>query len=169
MRDNYVGDVGDFYKYALLRHLAGLTAGDQAPPLGLGVVWYRYSDPCNPNDGNHRSYLDGKSRGQYEPLDPDLYAAMAAFSNTSLRNLEEVASLAVLPPGTHFFAMPLSFTPSKWNPGWNSAADRASQGVACAGAASDPRCGSDLCRSGQWSRSCVCCGTPRPGCQVRLL
>jgi hypothetical protein len=109
MRDNYVGDVGDFYKYALLRHLAGRTAGDKAPPLGLGVVWYRFPDPSNRNDGNHRSYLDGKSRGQYEPLDPDLYVAMAAFSNPALRNLEEVARRDVLPPGTHFFAKPLSF------------------------------------------------------------
>jgi hypothetical protein len=110
MRNNYVGDVGDYYKYALLRHLSGLTARDMEPPLSLGVVWYLYTEPCNPNGGNHRSYLENENRGRYESLDPDLYAAMAPFSDVALRNVEEVARSNVLPSGTCFFSDKLSFS-----------------------------------------------------------
>ncbi len=52
MRDNYVGDIGDYYKYDLLQQLSGNN-----PTLRLGVAWYLYPDPCNPNDGRHTAYL----------------------------------------------------------------------------------------------------------------
>ena len=45
MQDRYVGDVGDFGKYGLLRALCG---GD----LTLGVVWYLYPDEEANNDGD---------------------------------------------------------------------------------------------------------------------
>ena len=45
MQDQYVGDIGDFGKYGLLRHLTGMR-GDAAPEdaLRLGVVWYLFPD-----------------------------------------------------------------------------------------------------------------------------
>ena len=45
VQDRYVGDVGDFGKYGLLRALCG---GD----LTLGVVWYLYPDEEANNDGD---------------------------------------------------------------------------------------------------------------------
>jgi hypothetical protein len=110
MRNNYVGDVGDYYKYALLRHLTGHKAEDDWRALVLGVVWYLYPDPCKANDGNHRSYLEEANRARFEPLDPELYASMAAFCDPALRTVEEVARRGILPPGTSFFAEELSFS-----------------------------------------------------------
>lgn len=61
MQDRYTGDVGDFGKYGLLRHLSGLRNTDTEPQLQLGVVWYRpdtatiTNDP--PNDGKFTDYL----------------------------------------------------------------------------------------------------------------
>ena len=47
MQDQYVGDIGDFGKYGLLRHLFGRPEGADAAPedaLRLGVVWYLFPD-----------------------------------------------------------------------------------------------------------------------------
>src|SRR5829696_4979011 len=49
MQDRYVGDVGDFGKYGLLRTLG---AG-----LSLGVVWYLVPNESHNADGKHTSYL----------------------------------------------------------------------------------------------------------------
>ena len=52
MQDQYVGDIGDFGKYGLLRHLTGMRDDDASgDALSLGVIWYLF-----PNGGNN----DGK-------------------------------------------------------------------------------------------------------------
>ncbi len=57
MQDRYVGDVGDFGKYGLLR---SLCRGDEhGAALRLGVLWYRFDgdDSTAANDGRHTDYL----------------------------------------------------------------------------------------------------------------
>ena len=49
MRHEYVGDIGDFGKYALLKALAGND-------LTLGVVWYLNVAHESNNDGQFTSY-----------------------------------------------------------------------------------------------------------------
>jgi hypothetical protein len=51
MQNRYVGDVGDFAKYGLLRQL---TMDDQ---LHLGVIWYLFDDETHNSDGRHVTYL----------------------------------------------------------------------------------------------------------------
>ena len=70
MQNRYVGDVGDFAKYALLRRLAG-TSPEQS--IRLGVVWCLYPDESHNADGRHISYL---SRPGFAPLDLDLISAL---------------------------------------------------------------------------------------------
>jgi hypothetical protein len=41
MQDRYAGDVGDFGKFGLLRHLCDVTAQNTQPTLKPGVIWYR--------------------------------------------------------------------------------------------------------------------------------
>ena len=57
MQDRYAGDVGDFGKFGLLRHLCGETAQDDHPRLTPGVIWYRVADQTHNGDGRHTSYL----------------------------------------------------------------------------------------------------------------
>lgn len=57
MQDRYAGDVGDFGKFGLLRHLCGKTAQDKHPQLKPGVIWYRVPDENHNGDGRHISYL----------------------------------------------------------------------------------------------------------------
>ena len=54
MQNRYVGDVGDFAKYALLRRLAGSL---EERPIRLGIVWCLYPDESHNSDGSHVSYL----------------------------------------------------------------------------------------------------------------
>ncbi len=49
MQDRYVGDVGDFGKYGLLRALSGPFKSEAV--LSLGMVWYLVPDQGNGGDG----------------------------------------------------------------------------------------------------------------------
>ena len=75
MQNRYVGDIGDFGKYGLLRALAG-------DPLRLGVVWYLFPDepPKEPGkgDGKFIDYLCHPKRrdSKLRDCDPELYCAL---------------------------------------------------------------------------------------------
>ncbi|MGN1445695.1 MAG: hypothetical protein ACI4WV_05315 [Eubacteriales bacterium] len=69
MQDNYIGDIGDYGKYALLRQV------DNAKLL-LSVNWYRVipSVSSTQNDGKHISYLNAPHL--YRAYDPPLFDAL---------------------------------------------------------------------------------------------
>ena len=110
MQDRYVGDVGDFGKYGLLR---SLCRGDEhGAALRLGVLWYRFDgdDSTAANDGRHTDYLCGPSR-QERPLrecDPDLFEKMLHLVKND-RSIAAVEANHVLPADTVFFSEGLSF------------------------------------------------------------
>ena len=68
VQDRYVGDVGDFGKYGLLKALCGAD-------LSLGVVWYLYPDEEDNGDGGHVGYLRPTPQNlrRFRDCDPDLY------------------------------------------------------------------------------------------------
>lgn len=103
MRDNYVGDVGDYYKYGLLRALCGDT-------LKLGVAWYLYTDPCNPTDGRHLQYLTAQKRDSYRPCDPALYDKLGQLVAENARSVVEIRRRCILPADTLFHEVPLSLS-----------------------------------------------------------
>ena len=76
MQDQYVGDVGDFGKYGLLRHLTGMRE-DPKPidPLRLGVVWYLFPDESDKPDGKFTDYLCNPSakHKKLRECDPELF------------------------------------------------------------------------------------------------
>jgi hypothetical protein len=95
MQNRYVGDVGDFGKYALLKKLADHD-------LRLGIAWYLNLLEEGNQDGNLRSYLDSKRKGTFQQCDPTLHDSLR-----SLRNRRPCLSLiqenAILPEGTAFY------------------------------------------------------------------
>lgn len=104
MRHPYVGDVGDFGKYGLLRALS-TTDG-----MSLGVVWYLTDCTEHNNDGKHDGYLKGgstRSRALFRDCDPELYERMAAIRNEQQLSIEMVQDGSVLPKGTVFFGTPV--------------------------------------------------------------
>jgi hypothetical protein len=101
MQNRYVGDIGDYGKYALLRHLCG------HPPdrlMRLAVVWCLFPDETATNDGRHVSYL--KDAG-FAALEPDLYEILRSIVWENRRQIASVAESGYLPARTVFFDNPV--------------------------------------------------------------
>ena len=96
MQDRYVGDVGDFAKYALLRRLAG-AAEDE--PIRLAVVWCLYPDESHNSDGRHVFYF---GRPELAALDLELNATLQKIVGSHRRSIAAVANARILPRETIF-------------------------------------------------------------------
>jgi hypothetical protein len=113
MQNKYVGDLGDFGKYGLLRHLC--------PDLQLGVVWYRVGDETHNNDGRHVRYLNidalMSARWGVKPCtasderrhilrfrvcDPVLYDVLKELVTKGHRDIRAIPPRHILPYGTAF-------------------------------------------------------------------
>ena len=104
VRHNFVNDIGDYAKYALLR---ALCRGG-APKMRLGVIWYLTVHPEINGDGRRRAHL---SREGWDGLDPDLLEKMRSIES-SLRSRDElhlslIEESQILPGDTTFFSEPL--------------------------------------------------------------
>ena len=125
MQNKYVGDVGDFGKYGLLRWLCGKPElADTCPdsPYGklrLGVVWYLNvpsERKASNNDGKKVEYLC-KSRicreknSRYKKCDPHLYDSLKRIVETEEREVCAIRKNLILPGkthGTNYYANPVS-------------------------------------------------------------
>ncbi len=111
MQNRFVGDIGDFGKYGLLRALCDPSDGDR--PLKLGVVWYltpngtdgagQRTEYLEPTPGNHACYRD---------CAPDVYDALAEIvrpRDSEKRNVVAVRKAGILPAAV-FHECRLDFT-----------------------------------------------------------
>ncbi|AGA67861.1 hypothetical protein Desdi_0313 [Desulfitobacterium dichloroeliminans LMG P-21439] len=100
MQNRYVGDLGDFGKYALLRRITktGLT---------LGVNWYLAPDENHNSDGKHISYLKDKS---YRNYDEELYDFLKYVVDNGKRNVLSVQESIILPRNTAYYDSILDLT-----------------------------------------------------------
>jgi hypothetical protein len=103
VQHRYVGDIGDFVTYGLLRVLSATGVGR------LGVIWYLVADETHNADGRHVTYLDAANRigRQLRECDPGLYAALRTLVEAGQRDVASVARSRVLPHGTRYYAAPL--------------------------------------------------------------
>ena len=94
MRHNFVNDIGDYAKYALLRAVCAVGEGT----VRLGVIWYLTSHVENNNDGRKRAHLLTPG---WEDLDPDLLARMrrieAALQGQDQLNVSLIEASGILP------------------------------------------------------------------------
>ena len=81
MQDRYVGDVGDFVKYGLLRAIRGTKR--------LGVAWYLHPNAGPPGDGKYTAYLQDPD--EWRHLDPDLFDALRELTpdRRSVANIQQ--------------------------------------------------------------------------------
>lgn len=103
MQNRYVGDVGDFGKYGLLRALC-MPDGGKNPALKLGVVWYLTSDETHNNDGRHIGYLEPtpKNLAAFRACDSSLYDALGIIVRGGNRNISAIRQSGILPEDTVF-------------------------------------------------------------------
>jgi len=100
MQNRYVGDIGDYGKYALLRSIAGTG-------LTLGVNWYLTPDENHNSDGKHTSYLHKKNFSDY---DNELYYILKTIVENDRRNVSSVQKSGVLPLNTMYYDSILDLT-----------------------------------------------------------
>ncbi len=96
MKDDYVGNLGDYGKYGLLRALSGVH-----PPgkrLSLGVIWYQ-THPRGEPRGNF-DYLDQR---KYKDCDPTLFEGLKAIRDDSRRSLRSIEESGILGDDAKFF------------------------------------------------------------------
>jgi hypothetical protein len=110
MQNCYVGDVGDFGKYGLLRALCH-PASDGNRSLSLGVVWYLVPDEGHNADGRHTGFLRlaPANAAEYRDCDPFLYDRLRKIVRREARHVASIRNSGILPAGTVFFEEPLTF------------------------------------------------------------
>ncbi len=112
MRHNFVNDIGDYVKYALLRTLCTEGTDD----VRLGVVWYLTDHVESNGDGRRRPHL---SRDGWSDLDSELLVKMRAIEQTLTSkndlHLSLVERSSIFTASTIFFseALPESSYPAR--------------------------------------------------------
>lgn len=100
MQDRFVGDIGDFGKYGLLRALTGIHP-EAEPRLSLGVVWYHNEEETgSPGDGQRTSYLHKPA--EYEDCDPALFRDLHRIVAEGKRSLDTIEQSGILSRDTVF-------------------------------------------------------------------
>lgn len=100
MQNRYVGDVGDFGKYALLR-IIGQTN------LKLGVNWYLVPDENQNSDGKHKEYL---YNNDYAGCDDELYYILKNIVENAVKDVHSVQNSEIFPQNTIFYDSVLELT-----------------------------------------------------------
>ncbi len=102
MRHNFVNDIGDYAKYALLRAVCAQST------VRLGVLWYLTDHADVNGHGRRRPHL---SLEGWDDLDPALLMKMKAIEKRAGRadklHLSLIERSHVLPASTRFFREPL--------------------------------------------------------------
>lgn len=94
MKDQYVGDINDYRKYALLRVLA---SGGQNK---IGVCWM-LTPPDGRADGNKRGYLGEPAKHRH--FDPELFdTLLAADAPEGSRRLQAIEESGAVPEAVYF-------------------------------------------------------------------
>ena len=125
MQNRYVVDVTDFGKYGLLRHLSGMTAQDDLPPLSVGMIWYFHHDERHSGDrrkmsgdGNHTDYLirtPEDDRAEYVESDPALWDKLRDLLLRDARCVHCVKASGILPKDTLWWDAPVPYLPGNSN------------------------------------------------------
>jgi hypothetical protein len=128
MKNQYVGDVGDFGKYGLLRWLSDpAIAGDDRQPLSVGVIWYLTPDDRASKDGKHITYTDPPNASSYRDCDPALFHGLVHLIRTRSRNVSAVRASGLLTQATRWFDQEVPSGPARG--AWFQAALACAHGV----------------------------------------
>ncbi|MEE8168751.1 MAG: hypothetical protein V3T58_07770 [Candidatus Hydrothermarchaeales archaeon] len=111
MQNRYVGDVGDFGKYGLLRALCLPAKRDLGSELSLGVVWYLVPNESHNADGKHTRYLEDtyKKKEFFRRCDPELYDKLKTIVQRDERDITKIREYEVLPKKSVFYEELLTF------------------------------------------------------------
>lgn len=98
MQNKYAGDVGDFGKFSLLRHLTDNTTR-------VGVVWYLFPDELRSQDGHFTNFLSDPG---FHACDSSLCEKLATAIDGQ-RSVSALEKAGLLPSNTEYFSAKLDF------------------------------------------------------------
>lgn len=107
MQDNYVGDIGDYGKYGMLRTIC-------AEKLSLAVNWYKVvpRKVGKQNDGKYTDYLSNPNL--YRDYDPALFDSLNSIVNKERdRRIERIEAENLF--HARFFSKPLIANRTDWH------------------------------------------------------
>lgn len=94
MKEQYVGDLNDYRKYALLRAFAAGGANR------IAVAWM-LTPPDDRNDGNKRAYLDQPEK--HRRFDPDLFDLLRGVEDgPGVDRLRAIEASGIIPGAAYF-------------------------------------------------------------------
>lgn len=95
MQNRYTGDIADFGKFLLLKHLF--------PKENIATIWYLYPDETHNNDGSH-TVEEGNTKvfPHCHALDSQMAEIFNTIHRGFIRHIDAFEILGVLPNG-HFF------------------------------------------------------------------
>lgn len=105
MQHMYVGDIGDYGKYGLLRAIMPSTSK-------LGIVWYLVPNESHLNDGRHISYL---SSLKYIDCDRGLFFILKDIVSSRQRSISQIEKSAIFPTDTAYYSHYLTYDGIKAN------------------------------------------------------
>ena len=110
MNDDFVGDIGDYSKYGLLRAL------NQVGGFRLGIVWMKTNTIARQSRKPIKQretfkYLDTSVRGNesLSACDPKLYRILKSLVDDGMRTIAGLEASHALPAGTAYFDELLDF------------------------------------------------------------
>lgn len=95
MQNRYTGDIGDFGKFLLLKHLF--------PNDSIATIWYLYPDETHNTDGSH-TVEEGNANlyRNAHTIDPQMSKLFNTIHQYHKRHIELFETLGVLPCGSYF-------------------------------------------------------------------
>jgi hypothetical protein len=105
MQNKYVGDIGDYGKYGLLRDL---FSSDHK----LGIIWYLVPDERHVNDGRYIDYL---SKNRFQDCDSELFLILKSIVFGGRRDITAIKQLKIFPAQTVFYSEILTYSNIRGN------------------------------------------------------
>jgi hypothetical protein len=108
VQDKYVGDIGDYGKFGLLRFLS-----KACPEISIGINWYYVgseTDKGENSDGRFIEYLDEKpEESDLQKCDPGLIEILREIVLKNRRKVSELMKENIV-PGATYYAEPLEYS-----------------------------------------------------------
>ena len=101
MKNQYVGDIGDYTKFGILRKLRDAD-------FSIGINWYLTEDDGS-KDGKHREYL----KSECKTSDDKLFDILKKINDSGLLSVEELARNTIV-EGAVYYNKKLKFNGISW-------------------------------------------------------
>ncbi len=98
MQNMYVGDIGDYGKYGLLRAIFS--------DYRLGIVWYLVPNEKHKTDGKYIDYL---SKPGYRRHDEELFKKLRTIVDSGKRHVSEIEKSGIFHSNTIYFNQELTY------------------------------------------------------------